>query len=68
MDAAALRVLGRTLGVERILVRERSARITFREGVVPRLNVLEGPLRQRQAHVEVLRMSPLSGVASRTGT
>lgn len=68
LDATLLRVLGRTLGVERILVREGSARITFREGVVPKLTVLEGPLRKRQAHAEVLRMSPLSVQLERVGS
>jgi transcription-repair coupling factor (superfamily II helicase) len=60
LDAATLRVLGRDVGVERILVRERSARVTFREGVVPRMAVLEGPLSQRHANAEVRRLHPLS--------
>lgn len=60
LDAAIVRILGRTLGVERILVRKRSARLSFREGVVPKMTVLEGPLRQRQAFMEVLRVHPLS--------
>jgi len=60
LDAATLRVLGRDVGVERILVRERSARVTFREGVVPRMAVLEGPLSQRHASAEVRRLHPLS--------
>jgi hypothetical protein len=54
--------------VERILVRERSARVTFREGVVPKLTLLERPLRQRQAHAEILRMSPLSVQLERVGS
>src|SRR5690606_12838947 len=58
LDATTLRVLGRAVGVERVLVRERSARMTFREGVVPKLTALEGPLRTRQAHAEILRMNP----------
>ena len=52
--------LGRTLGIERIMVRDRTARITFRPGVVPRLTTLESPLRDRQVEVEVRRMTPLS--------
>ena len=68
LDATLLRVLGRPLGVERILVRERSARVTFREGVVPKLTLLERPLRQRQAHAEILRMSPLSVQLERVGS
>ena len=57
---AGLRVLGRAIGVERILIRGRSARISFREGVVPKMAVLEGPLRQRQAFMDVRRVHPLS--------
>jgi transcription-repair coupling factor (superfamily II helicase) len=60
LDQATLRLLGRTLGIERIMVRDRTARITFRPGVVPRLTTLEAPLRDRQVEVEVRRMTPLS--------
>jgi hypothetical protein len=55
------------LGVERILVKESSARVTFRSGVVPRMAVLEGPLRQRQAEVEIRRMEPFSIVLKQVG-
>jgi len=68
LDAALLRVLGRAIGVERILMREHSARVTFREGVVPKLNALEGPLRERHAHAEILRMNPLSVELERIGS
>jgi transcription-repair coupling factor (superfamily II helicase) len=60
LDAAALRVLGRSVGAERILVRDRSARVNFRADVVPRLAALETPLRQRRARLEVRRVQPLS--------
>jgi len=60
LDAAGLRILGRALGLERAIVRKRTARLTFREGVVPRMAVLEGPLTQRQARMDVLRVHPLS--------
>jgi len=60
LDQGTLRILGRSLGLERIMVRDRVARITFRLGVVPRLTVLERPLRDRQVEVDVRRMSPLS--------
>ncbi len=60
LDQGTLRLLGRSLGIERITVRDRVARVTFRAGVVPRLTVLEKPLRDRQVEVEVKRMSPLS--------
>ena len=67
LEAAALRLLGKQLGVERIAIGERTARLNFREGVVPRMTVLEGPLRQRQVEVEVRRMSPLSLVLHQSG-
>ena len=60
LDAAAVRILGRQLGLERAIVRERSARLTFREGVVPRISALEGPMKQREAFMDVLRIHPLS--------
>ena len=60
LDATTLRVLGRAAGVERIIVRARDARLTFRESVVPRITVLEGPLRQRGVSLEVRRVHPLS--------
>lgn len=68
LDAAVLRVLGRTVGVDRILMRDRSARLTFRPGVVPRVAALDAPLRQRQVDVEVRRMDPLSLVLTQMGT
>jgi len=67
LDAAVLRVLGRGVGVERILVRDRSARLNFRAGVVPRVAVLDAPLRRRQVGVEVARMDPLSLVLTQVG-
>jgi len=60
LDAATLRVLGRAIGVERILIRARSARISFREDVVPKMAVLEGALQQRQVYMDVRRVHPLS--------
>jgi transcription-repair coupling factor (superfamily II helicase) len=60
LDAAALRVLGKAVGAERIFVRGRVARVSFRRDVVPKLAVLEGPLRQRRARIDVLRVQPLS--------
>jgi transcription-repair coupling factor (superfamily II helicase) len=67
LDAAALRLLGRSVGAERILVRDGSARLSFRSGVVPRVAALEEPLSQRQVQVEVRRMDPLSLVLHRVG-
>ncbi|MDH5589395.1 MAG: transcription-repair coupling factor, partial [Gemmatimonadota bacterium] len=60
LDATALRLLGRKLGVERIMVRDRTARLSFRSGVVPRMAVLGEPLQERQVRIEVRRMTPLS--------
>jgi len=67
LDGAALRILGRRLGVERILVREREARVNFRATVVPHLSVLERPLQDRFVSVEVRRMTPLSLVLHQAG-
>ena len=67
LDAAVLRALGRSLGVERILVRKDEARVTFRKEFVPRMAVLEGPLRQRHAEVEIRRLEPLSIVLHQVG-
>ncbi len=60
LDSASLRILGRRLGVERVLIRDRKARVNFRAGVVPRLTVLDEPLRDSDVDVEVRRMNPLS--------
>ena len=60
LDGAGLRILGRKLGIERILLREGEARVNFRSTAMPRLAVLEGPLRDHQVDVEVRRMAPLS--------
>lgn len=68
LDAAGVRILGRALGLERAIVRNRSARLTFREGVVPRMAVLEGPLTQRQARMDVLRVHPLSFKLEQNGS
>ncbi len=67
LDATTLRLLGRSVGVERILVGDRSARLSFRPGVVPRMAVLDGPLKECQVDVEVRRMAPLSVVLHQLG-
>ncbi len=67
LDGASLRILGRKLGVERVLVRPGEARVNFRPTVVPRLAALEGPLRDHQVDVEVRRMAPLSLALHQTG-
>ncbi|MEE3136327.1 MAG: hypothetical protein VX291_00185, partial [Gemmatimonadota bacterium] len=67
LDASVLRILGRSIGVERVIVNKDSARVSFREGIVPKMAVLEGPLRQRQAELEVHRITPLSLLLYQTG-
>jgi transcription-repair coupling factor (superfamily II helicase) len=67
LDAAVLRALGREVGAERLLLRDRTARLTFRPGVVPRVAAMDGPLRQRQVEVEVRRIEPLSLVLTQVG-
>jgi transcription-repair coupling factor (superfamily II helicase) len=67
LDGAALRILGRRIGVERILVKEDEARVNFRASVVPRLSVLERPLQERAVDVEVRRLTPLSLVLRQVG-
>lgn len=60
-------MLGGRVGVERILLRDRSARLTFRPGVIPRVAVLDAPLRRRQVGVEVARIEPLSLLFTQVG-
>ncbi len=67
LATSRLRLLGQRLGVERILIRADSARLNFREGVVPRLASLQGAFRDRQLDVEVRRTAPLSLVLRRYG-
>ncbi|MDH3270229.1 MAG: transcription-repair coupling factor, partial [Gemmatimonadota bacterium] len=67
MDAATIRILGRALGLDRAILKEEWARLTFREGVVPKMAVLEGPLKQRHAGMDVLRVHPLSVKIVRDG-
>ncbi|HSH76750.1 MAG TPA: TRCF domain-containing protein, partial [Longimicrobiales bacterium] len=60
LEGATLRVLGRSIGAERILVRGGSGRVSFRSDVVPKLASLEASLRGRSARLEVRRVQPLS--------
>jgi transcription-repair coupling factor (superfamily II helicase) len=68
LDAHELRMLGQQLGIERIYVRGREGRLTFRAAANPRLTTLEGPFRDRQVQVEVRRMVPLSLALRYAGT
>jgi len=60
LDGTVLRILGRSLGVERILLKNREGRVSFRSGVIPALAHLDKPFQDRQVEVEVRRMAPLS--------
>jgi transcription-repair coupling factor (superfamily II helicase) len=68
LDAHLLRILGRELGIERIFVKGREGRITFRAAANPRMAALEPPFRDRQVQVEVRRMLPLSLTLRQAGT
>jgi transcription-repair coupling factor (superfamily II helicase) len=67
LQAAGLRLLGKQVGAERILLQDHTARLTFRAGVVPRMAVMDGPLRRRNVEVEVRRIDPLSLVLEQRG-
>lgn len=60
LDGTVLRILGRNLGVERILLKGREGRVSFRTGVIPTLAHLDRPFQDQQVEVEVRRMDPLS--------
>jgi transcription-repair coupling factor (superfamily II helicase) len=64
----ALRLLGMSLGIERILVRPWDARLNFRAGVVPRMVSLQRVFGERQLEVELMRPNPLSLTLHRRGT
>ncbi|CAN5671285.1 transcription-repair coupling factor [soil metagenome] len=65
LQTAALRLLGRELGIERILARAWDARINFRRGVVPRIVSLQRAFAEWQLEVEMHRPMPLSLVLHR---
>ncbi len=60
LEAHQLRIVGKALGVERVFVRKREGRITFRPGAIPRISALDRPFRDRQVEVTIRRMEPLS--------
>jgi transcription-repair coupling factor (superfamily II helicase) len=68
LDAHLLRLLGKRLGIERVFVRGREGRITFRANANPRLTALEAPFKDRQVEVRVRRMAPLSLSLRQVGT
>ena len=60
LDATVVRVLGRQIGLERAMIRENTARLSFRSGVMPRLSAIDGAMKQRQVFLEVVRHDPFS--------
>jgi transcription-repair coupling factor (superfamily II helicase) len=67
LDMTRLRVLGAALGLQHVLVRGNEARLTFRQGVVPRLAGLTAALDDVQLAAEVRRTVPLSLRLERLG-
>jgi len=67
LDMTRLRVLGAALGLQHVLVRGNEARLTFRQGVVPRLAGLNAALDDVQLAAEVRRTVPLSLRLERLG-
>lgn len=67
LGATTVRILGKEVGLDRAIVRDGSARLTFRESAVPRLNAVQRIFTQRQATMEVVRNAPLSLVIRQEG-
>ena len=67
LAAVAMRLIGTELGVERITLQDDSARISFREGVTPRLAALQATMREHQVEIDVRRAMPLSFIMRRRG-
>jgi transcription-repair coupling factor (superfamily II helicase) len=67
LAAARLRLLGTSLGIERILVSGNAARVTFRTSASPRMAELQKAFRNEQVEVEVKRALPLSIVFRAAG-
>ncbi|MCY3601016.1 MAG: transcription-repair coupling factor [Gemmatimonadetes bacterium] len=66
--AAELRILGAAIGADWIRASDDDARISFEATASPRLRLLTNALADRQLHVEVRRLEPLSLVLRRAGT
>ena len=60
VEQRTLALVGQQAGVDRILFRDRRARVNFRPDVVPRMSALEGALSGSAVRAEVRRMAPLS--------
>jgi transcription-repair coupling factor (superfamily II helicase) len=67
LHLARLRVVGADLGLQHLLVRGDEARLTFREGAVPRFAGLSAALDHVQLAVEVRRTVPLALRLERLG-
>ncbi|MEX2526331.1 MAG: transcription-repair coupling factor [Gemmatimonadota bacterium] len=67
LQAHRLRLAGRQMGVERIFIKEREGRLSFRPDSPVRLAGLEGPFHNRQLEVGVKRMDPLALVVHQMG-
>ncbi|MYC86782.1 MAG: transcription-repair coupling factor [Gemmatimonadales bacterium] len=68
LAAAELRILGASIGADWIRASDEDARISFEATASPRLRLLTNALADRQLHVEVRRLEPLSLVLRRAGT
>lgn len=66
--AGELRILGAAIGADWIRASDDDARISFEATASPRLRLLTNALADRQLHVEVRRLEPLSLVLRRAGT
>jgi transcription-repair coupling factor (superfamily II helicase) len=67
LDLSRLRRLGAILGLQHVTVRGDEARLTFREGAVPRLAALSAALDDVQLAADVRRTVPLSLRIQRLG-
>src|SRR5690606_31802339 len=67
LATTSLRLLGRELGIERILVRPWDARLNFRRGVSTRMAALQKAFAEWQLEVELQRTLPLSLTLHRRG-
>ncbi|MDE2878053.1 transcription-repair coupling factor [Candidatus Palauibacter soopunensis] len=68
LAAAELRILGAAVGADWIRASDDDARISFEATASPRLRLLTNALADRQLHVEVRRLEPLSLILRRAGT
>ena len=68
LAAAELRILGAMIGADWIRASDDDARISFEATASPQLRLLTNALADRQLHVEVRRLEPLSLVLRRAGT